>query len=360
MPKEKRTLTALLDYSDAYASASKKYITLLGNDDYNLIVTNPGPNSANMTKQERLASIPKLIRQIYSREYTTVPSCELNVNVGEDKDLRISIADIYDPMVLTYGERTGACLRLGGLYDKLFKYCLGDENGFHIKFSDPETGNFVSRVTGIRNGNTVFLNQLRLSVDDKYSKEDLIKATRAVAEFIVEYTRDDTYPIDNVIISNYYAMNGQPSIQLHLPNFLEPFRSLPFDIVLDGVVLYSSSIDDHNELVPYEFSDDDVTRYKPLNRKVQGASKQMARQMINRVHMINEIMNGKSIDEINMLDLGYIDKCIYGNGWVVYTDGSDNMHEIIIDKFKDDKDLLKFIEENKKKYLGGKTYETNR
>ena len=33
-------------------------------------------------------------------------------------------------MNLTYGERTGACMRIGGAGKSLYNFCLKDENGF--------------------------------------------------------------------------------------------------------------------------------------------------------------------------------------------------------------------------------------
>ena len=63
-------------------------------------------------------------------------------------------------------------MRSFGKGDNLFRFCNLDPRGFHITFTDEE-GNYLSRVSGFRNGNTVFLNELRYSVDGRYSNEDV-------------------------------------------------------------------------------------------------------------------------------------------------------------------------------------------
>ena len=55
-----------------------------------------------------------------------------------------------------------------------YSRCGKNENGFHMSFNDPLTGDLVSRVSCFRNGNTLFLNQLRYSLSIKYDEKDLI------------------------------------------------------------------------------------------------------------------------------------------------------------------------------------------
>ena len=58
---------------------------------------------------------------MYERSSITVPSGEMVSELSNGKNIKFSIGDIYNPIALTYGERTGACLRIKGAFDDLFK-----------------------------------------------------------------------------------------------------------------------------------------------------------------------------------------------------------------------------------------------
>lgn len=359
LPKKNQTLTALLDICNAYTSGPKKYVYLLNSENYNLISTNPGPNSSPKSKGVRLKEIPTHIKNMYSRDSITIPSGETILNLEEDKKIMVSIGDVYDPIAMTYGERTGACLRIQGAFGDLFEYCLKDKNGFHIRFSDPETGEFISRVSGLRNGNTVFFNELRESVNQNYSSKELVKVLNRVAKMLVESTKNDPHPIENVVVSNDYAMKDELSEDLNIDK-QEAFNGLNFNIISDGNVLYTANEENHKSLMPYKFGDKYTSEYRPYNTKVCRTGKKQCKEIINRVNMINEIMKGKTMDEIEMLEVDDAEKCIYGHGWVVYLDSENVIHELIIDKFKNDFKLRELIEENKEKHFGGVKHETSR
>lgn len=360
MPKNKRTLTVLLDYANVYSGCSNKYVYLANKENYNLISANPGPNSSREMKNKRIAKIPGLVKNMYLRDSVTVPSGEVDLNLDEEQKIHVSIADIYDPIALTYGERTGACLRIAGAFNDLFEYCLENKNGFHIRFTNPETGEFISRVSGIRNGNTVFLNELRDSVSEEYTSKDLVKALKMVAKFLVESTKNDPHPIENVVVSNDFAMSSEQEQELKIFDTVKAFNGLNFNISSKGHILYTADEENHQRLLPYKFGDEYTSEYKPYNKKVSVASKNSAIEVINRVHIINELMKDKKIDEIDLIEVENVEMCIYGHGWVVYTDSKKKMHELVIDKFKDDKKLRKLIEESKEKYFGGAKRETSR
>ena len=73
---------------------------------------------------------------------------------------------------LTLGERTDACMRVYGHANSLLTFTCTNPKGFHIRFEN-EDGEFISRVTGYRLGNTVILNQLRLSLDNNITNADI-------------------------------------------------------------------------------------------------------------------------------------------------------------------------------------------
>ena len=136
---------------------------------------------------------------------------EFEYYCGEEKKktLRAIVGCKADPRNLTLGERTGACMRAHGHAHSLFTFTNTDPRGFHIIFEDPVDGTFISRVSGFRNGNTVFLNQLRYSVDtEKYSNFDVIEACRAIASELIEKSKNSPMPIENVVCSPCYSLEG--------------------------------------------------------------------------------------------------------------------------------------------------------
>ena len=146
---------------------------IFGEDNFKLITLNPPLNRANSLRQERREnSLVNYIR-CFNREKVAIPSFDEEIDINTKK-INAVVGNFTNPINLTLGERTGSCMRSGGIGDDLYNFCLKDNNGFHIIFNDSETGEFISRASGFRNGNTVFLNQLRESVLDKYNSNKVI------------------------------------------------------------------------------------------------------------------------------------------------------------------------------------------
>lgn len=350
--KKNQTLPLLLDLAAAYSSSSNKYSRLIGKENLNFIITNPGPYSSPTPKNIRIDKIPYYIKKMYNREAISIPPKKIEVDLSEDKRIIVTAGDIYNPINLTLGERCGSCCRIDGAFGELFDFALFNDNGFNVIFTNPENDSFVSKVTGIRNGNTVFLNELRYSVDDNYSSSDLIKAINELAKYLVESTKNDQHPIDNVIICYHLAMLSCPSIDLELDSMHNKFYSLPFSISDCGCVLYTSS-EDTKTLKPYQFGNNHMDLYDPTIDFVKVTTGVRAIEEIQSIELIDELLIGKQLDTITIKDNHRPKKCISGYGWYVYIDNDGNIHEFIISDFKNNKKLLKLISEYKVKYLGG-------
>ncbi len=86
------------------------------------------------------------------------------------------------------------------------------KDGIVVKFTD-KNGNFIGRMSGFRNGNTVYFNQLRSIHDktdstDKRVKDDtdhLRECAEAYAKKLIEDTKDSDEPIDDVLITEGYG-----------------------------------------------------------------------------------------------------------------------------------------------------------
>lgn len=313
-------LTSLLDYGNLYDYASMRYKYLLGNEDFALIAANEGKNKASMTKHKRLEESVEFVKKMYKRQYTTIPSLDEDFTISNGKKINVVVGNSTNMINLTYGERTEACLRIGGAFADLFDFCISDENGFHIRFTNPNTGKFVSRVSGIRNGNTLFLNELRESVDVEYNNEELIEALKEVASKLINESKKSQFPIENVIITSDYALkeHEKEEQKLYLNNDKSVLYNLPFNIKLSndsGIILKTDSED--NTLKPYRFSRDNVPKYRCQRDEVNILYNNAANNRIIQLHIINELLSGKELENINIGEIIKCDFCISGEDWYI-------------------------------------------
>lgn len=131
-------------------------VTLLGEENAKLINTNPSPNAVvGDVRYERNKLSFDYLKVMYNRNKVNVPPIDEDITLENGKVINVNVGNFTNPINLTYGERTGACMRIKGAGADLFDFCLRNDAGFHIRFSTND-GRFVSRVSGFRVGNTVF------------------------------------------------------------------------------------------------------------------------------------------------------------------------------------------------------------
>jgi hypothetical protein len=202
----------ILKYSTIYSSISNAHKVILGLENFELVRRNDQPNSAYRgTTEQRLDYDADLMIKMVQMDEITIPSFVKNHSYDKEgkRPLQAIVGCKADPRNLTQGERTGACMRAYGHAHDLFTFVNSDARGFHVTFVDPEDGEYISRVSGFRNGNTVFLNQLRYSCNHKkYSDEDVIEACVDIANELIERSKGSEMPIENVVCSPCYALLG--------------------------------------------------------------------------------------------------------------------------------------------------------
>ena len=293
--KDDIRLSNILDELRTYGSTSLKYDYLLGKENSDFIISNPGPNSAGMKVEERLKKIPEKVLIQFKRKFITVPPMDEDILLENGKKIHVDIGDITSAINLTYGERTGACMRIGGAFRTLFDFCLENENGFHIRLTDPVTGNFISRVSCFRNGNTVFLNQLRDSLDKNISNSDLIDAISIVAKKLVELTKESEYPIKNVVISDGYAMRERDNDKttLNVANIQEGYDKLDLNVSSNNAIYLEKNAE-------IELGPEKAEKYDVLRKKIAcyENSKEITEQ-IQKFNLINELLKESSKDPSN-------------------------------------------------------------
>lgn len=323
----KLTTPMLLNFMNLYGSTSSLCKLLFEYENFKFIANNPGPNSAVMPKGERIQKLIACYTAMYEKESLTVPTLEQEYTVDNTKKIKVVLGDVTSPINMTYGERTGACMRKGGAGDSLFDFCLTNESGFHIRFEDPKTGQFISRVSGFRNGNTIFLNQLRGSEHQDYTSEDLIVALEQASKQLVETSKTSDYPIDNVVVSKDYSMSSKKlkSIPLNVSNIKEGLPNFYTDISKEGILLASSN---GKDIVPITLSQD-LPKYEPLRTPVKkNLDNEKANEAVNHVKLVESMLLGQSLEKTELIEDATIS--FTGQDWYIYIDKSNQLHSKVI------------------------------
>ena len=326
------TLTSIIDYANCYSSVSQFYSLLFGTDDFNYIAANPGKNRASMMKVERLTKNANLIVDMYGRNKITIPPINGEFVLPNQKKISINLGNFTNMINLTYGERTNSCMRKGGPFDDLYDYCIKDPNGFNIRFTNPSTGAFVSKVSGIRNGNTVFLNELRCSLDDDYTNDDLYMALKQVVSVIVNESKNSGLAIDYVLVTADYALESHKN-EIKNVGLTDRLRKvaihgLSFNLITEGIILAGKS-----ENMQYNLAVD-IPHYTILRDDVREYNGQAAVNRMIQLHMINDLLNGVSVEDINSsLEFDVPDYLLSGEDFYIsFINGETKM--FIFDKSK--------------------------
>jgi hypothetical protein len=312
---------------------------LIGKENASLIVRNPTPNASTLSSGARIGMVCGYINKMYEKRGVNVPTIDTNYILESGKKMNVQVGNFTNPINLTYGERTGACMRIGGVGSGLFDFCLDNKAGFHIKFSS-ESGEFVSRVSGFRVGNTLFLNELRDSCLEGFNNQDVIEACHRIAKDIIEESKKSEYPIENVVISDEFALKGSKSfINLDVSLDKDGVKTPEYyDVKPDKCVLLATSNSDNTrEFVP--FKDTPMPEYDVLRDKVQYMSdSDEIKSSINRIHMINEVLDGKELLELSHFEEDeekkYIDAFV-GEDFYVTVDKDGNIEDYIMPNTKD-------------------------
>lgn len=204
-------LDKILDFKDMFKYADLKQISLLGKEVVKKIYSNNGFTSSSQA--ERINVACDLVNAMVSRKESTVPYIN-----GAYHNYKYSMYDSTDETLLTTGLDTNACFRCCGNDNDFLHYCALDKNGFVIKLTDYE-GNFIGRASGFRNGNGVYINQLRTIYDKKSSaysseRDTIIKTFEQACNDIVETSQNnpnEENKIDFVVVTKSYTLDETKS-----------------------------------------------------------------------------------------------------------------------------------------------------
>lgn len=329
-------ITNILIYAEVYSGISSVYSQILGSEDAKLIKANPGPNAATkkIANEGRLKEAVVRTKKLFERQEITIPPFEQDVLVSDNKHMHVVVGNFTHPSNLTHGERTGACMRIGGVGESLFEFALDNPNGFHIRFEDPKTHEYISRVTGFRNGNTVFLNELRDSCNqNKYNNEEVINACIKVGEILIELSKNSSCPIENVVVHRAYATINMdsPMEYLGVESIKEGLPQFYSDVSTSAIILATTA--KQGKFTPLNFDKTNVPTYQPLRYQPRVTKNiQEASNKINRVNSVKRLLAGENYEYIEPMQFpnGLI-YAIVSEDWYIYVDENGLIFKDIID-----------------------------
>lgn len=331
-------LTKIMAYANCYASSTNKYAYLFGQEDYRLLCANAGNYKAPAPKSKRLELAVSHLREMYEKEYVTVPSFKKEYILKNEKKISAVIGNSTNMVNLTIGERTDSCLRICGLFYELYKFVIKDENGFNICFYD-ENNMLISRVSGVRYGNTVFLNQLRNSLIADYKSKDLHELMILISNDLLKFTDNSDVPIDNVVISSQEALKHLESDNQYIGEdvFKEGLYNLPFNYDTDGYAYLLASRE------PGKFIDKKISKDLPKYKCYSDGVKiindyEGANNRFIQFCLINQLLNGKGIDEVQIPNM-IVKSCISSDKFIIVKTFDDEIITLKLDKYSDDREL---------------------
>ena len=152
-------------------------------------------------KKAIVESTKNLICKMAKKDKSTVPYVS-----GETLNYKYSIYDSLDTDIFESGINTDSCFRIKGNDNDFLHYCATDKNGFAIKITD-SYNNFIGRAAGFRNGNCVYINQLRTIYDqcgdsflgsDDYEKDEIIEVFKKACQDMVEISQSNDQEKDKI------------------------------------------------------------------------------------------------------------------------------------------------------------------
>lgn len=329
------TTANLLVNAEKFGAASSVFNQLLTPEDARLIKSNPKPNQAvyKLANNERLKEAVALTIELFQRKELTVPPFEKQIELNSGKKLTAICGNFTSSCNLTHGERNDSCMRIGGVGESLFNFILKNKNGFHIRFENPENHEYVSRVSGFRNGNTVFLNELRFSCSKDFSSLDVVDACKKVAKELIEQSKDSSCPIENVVISDKYAMEAEPDLKpttINIKKVTAGLGAFYTDVDNNPIILATTA---KEGFTPVNLAKNKVPIYLPLRSSVQEITDEIKMiSKINRICSIKAILNGTSYTELPFYNID--GKFLYGlatDDWFIYVNDNLEIKYDIVD-----------------------------
>lgn len=319
-----------------------------------------------------------LISKMSQRKASTVPYVS-----GNTDNYHYSTYSFNDNDLLLAGINTSSCFKINNTDNDFLFYTALDKNGFAIRITD-KSGNFIGRACGFRNGNFIYLNQLRTIYDKgnnelaKTSKKEsveIIEALKKACQDMIDISKnnqDDSLGIDAVFITQSYILKEYqaPVINKELisvypmdnrsedwhsfvkntsylrecelkGNFTTDYASYPVICIASSKPLEQISIINHDNDAIYCQPRKDIICSSIRDRKVV--------ELINRISSIRAYIDCCEFEPTNIKE-NY--KIYLGEDWYILEANGEVIESCIISENtiaqKEFNDTIKLINENKK------------
>ncbi len=259
----------------------------------------------------------------------------------KDDVYRVEVLDSYDGDILKACK--GSLYKVGAIGNDFLHYSILDKNGLQIGIYKNDI--LVSKILGIRNGNTVYLNALDGIKDDNYNE-----LLRLFANEMISITRDDVEPIEFITIVNndhYTSRNGLKLDTTICPIINSPINKIYYDFenfseydnllnVEDiytnyedniSTLLASSNVVDKNNFKYYDADD----KYYRIRNNVIKLSNNIGEEYLNKIDTILYLckMEDESID-ISNITLNTMKNIYLGDDYVLFVTEKNNVIKFVL------------------------------
>ena len=324
-------------------------------------------------EEEIIGAAKELVSKMVRRDKSTVPYIS-----GKYLNYNYSMYDSQDESILVSGIDTASCFRIFGNDNDFLHYCALDKNGFVIKITD-EFGNFIGRASGFRNGNCVFINQLRTIYDEGgnnylgyYENEtnDIIETFKKACLDIVNTSlnnEEEKIKIEFVFVTQSYALDSYES---NVPDivsneigcdpmdtdsedwddFIDYTDNLS-DTVDDGyfntdygdypLICMATSLDDISKIKISDIEKGDVPALYERKRNKIIVTNTIDKDIIRKVNKIKAIKSYDDMeDKFEILDIAMGSTVFVGDNWYIVLCGGKISDSCLLDF--DDKAKIEF------------------
>lgn len=273
---------------------------------------------------KRINILIDLFKGAYKKITSTIPYL-----CYKDDIYKVEILDGYNQDILRSIDNS--LYKVGAIGNDFLHYSILNKNGLQIGIY--KNDELVSKILGVRNGNTVYLNALEGMKDSNYNE-----LLRLFANELISITRNDIEPIEFVTIvnnDNYTSRNGLRIDTTTCPVINNPINKVYYDfeefskydnlLNVDDIytnyednictLLASSNIVDKNN---FKYYDADAKYYRRRNAVVK-LSNNVGEEYLNRIDTLLYLC--KLEDENTNLEnivLSNMDTIYLGDDYVIF------------------------------------------
>lgn len=279
---------------------------------------------------KRITFLIALFEHSFQRVTSTVPYL-----CYKDDIYRVEILDNYSQDKLKC--LPGSLYKVGAIGNDFLHYSILDKNGLQIGIY--KENELVSKIYGVRNGNTIYLNAVEGQADSNYNE-----LLRLFANELISITRDDLEPIEFVTIVNndkYASRNGLKLDTTICPVINDPIHKIYYDYEVfstyenllnpediytnyqDNIstLLASSMVVDKNNFKYYDAEDKYYRRRNSVVKLSNNVNEEYLKKMDTILYLCKKEDDSINIDHISLSD---VDTIYLGDDYVLFV--TENHH----------------------------------